>query len=328
MFEIIYPNYFKNLMIQRPQQLLKEFGKQGYKAVLYNKNNDKSGIVEAGENFYIYNKVFPLSCSKNKRVLWISYPPMYREIGRYDEDFVVFDFVDYPADYFSYWQRGVISLMKKSDIIFVTSDLLYNYCKGYKDKTYICGNGADISHFSRSKILTLDEPDNLKDIRGPIVGYIGAVAPWIDWKLIKYIALRNKFSIVFIGPLLKLNAYPLRMNNVYFLGQKKYEELPRYLNRFNVCIIPFKKNRLTKACNPVKMYEYLSGGKPVVTTDISECRNDIVKSSDSYEDFFNSIISYIEYDCNEEIEKRVQFAEENSWINKVKYIKSIIETKL
>ncbi len=60
--------------------------------------------------------------------------------------------------------------------------------------------------------------------------------------------------------------------NVRWLGQKRYEELPAYLHYFSVATIPFVINEITKATSPVKLFEYMAGGKPIVTTDMPECR--------------------------------------------------------
>lgn len=327
MFEIIHPNFFRNLMFQRPHQLLKEFSRQGYKTIFYNINAKTESIDTVGD-FHIYNKTFPPLIKHRKRILWIAYPPLYKEIGKYNEDLVVYDCIDYPDQQFRHWQSGLDQLREKANLILATSEVLYDFNNDYKCKTFMCRNGADFEHFSKAKAIKLHSPNDISKIKTPIIGYFGALAEWVDWNLIGYLARKNEFSIVLIGPLFNISENPISLKNVFFLGKKEYENLPNYLQSFDVCIIPFLKSILTDACNPVKMYEYLSAGKPVVSTDLGECRIEVVKYSKTYQEFYNNIVDSLKDSDAENIESRMAFAKENSWESRVKYIRSIIEPML
>ncbi|MCX7745959.1 MAG: hypothetical protein N2645_03565 [Clostridia bacterium] len=315
-------------MFQRPHQLLKEFGRQGWLSVLYNLRASSSSMDLSSENFYIYNKTCPSPQKQDKRVLWIPYPPLYSEIGKFNEDLVIYDCIDYPGEEFSHWQKGLQVLRERADVIFVTSETLYQFNKNYRSKTFICKNGADFSHFSKAIHPDLKPPQDIKNIKRPIIGYMGAVAKWIDWRLIDALSKKKQFSLVFIGPLFGLSEPPVKASNIFYLGKKEYGELPNYLRFFDVCIIPFQKSNLTKACNPVKMYEYLSAGKSVVATDLDECRIDVVKVCSTHEGFYNGIMSSLKSTPKETIDKRIAFARENSWEQRVKLIRSVIEPKL
>lgn len=316
-------------MIQRPHQILKEFANQGYKSILYNVNSTNREIIEVKQNLYIYNKIRPPAGNGGKKIIWISYPPLYKQIAPWvDKDLVVFDCIDYPEDQFKHWSRGIDQLRQKSDFIFVTSQSLYEFNNEYKDKTYICKNGADFNHFARAKTVYCDKPDDMKNIKGPIVGYFGAIAEWIDWKLLTFLAEKNKFSIVLLGPLFKLSRLPINHEKIFYLGEKNYEDLPRYLQNFDACIIPFLENRLTSACNPIKMYEYLSAGKPVITTNLQECKVETVKSAKDYHEFYLNLMDCLNENYSEDIEKRILFAQDNSWESRVRYIRSVIEPEL
>lgn len=328
MNEIICPNCFHNLMVQRPHQLLKQFAGNGYKAVLHNINEKKPGIMQPEENYLIYDGISFGIPKNGKRILWISYPPLYKKIGTYNEDFLVYDCIDYPGERFAHWSNGVAELQKKADAIFATSGFLYGFNREYRDKTFLCSNGADYDFFANAAGNHPARPNDMANIRKPILGYIGAVADWIDWRLIEIIAATGKFSIVFVGPLFGLKQIPIVSENVYFLGRKAYEALPSYLSCFDVCLIPFKKNKLTIACNPVKMYEYLSMGKPVVSTDLEECRLDVVKCSKTYQEFYENILDSLGVQSQDAARMRMSFAKEHSWENRVACIRSIIEPML
>ncbi|QHI73942.1 glycosyltransferase [Aminipila terrae] len=213
-------------------------------------------------------------------------------------------------------------------LYFVTSQKLYEFNRGYKDKTYFCQNGADFNHFAPATNIFCDKPDDIRNIKGPVIGYFGAVADWIDWKLIKFLAEKNQFSIVIIGPLFKLREFPVKRENLFYLGEKDYGVLPDYLQCFDVCIIPFLKNKLTSACNPIKMYEYLSAGKPVITTDLEECRIETIKTSKTYQEFYDNITLCLNNDDAIQREKRIHFARQNSWMQRVRSIRSVIEPRL
>jgi len=328
LFEVIYLNYFPDLMIQRPHQLLKQFARNGYKAVLYNIKGKSRKVIETEENFLIYDGIFPSIPKNGKRVLWISYPPLYKEIGRYQEDLLVYDCVDYPGEEFAHWKRGVDEIREKADVIFVTSDFLYQFNKAYENKTFVCKNGVDFSFFEESSRKERSMPPDIEKAEKPLVGYIGAVAGWIDWKLIQYLASSKKFSIVFAGPFHGINQIPVVSENVHFLGRKDYNALPDYLSFFDVCIIPFRKNKLTDACNPIKMYEYLSLGKPVVATNLEECRIDLVRCSNNYQEFYQNILDSLITQTDEEIRRRINFARENSWEKRGELIRSVLEPLL
>jgi glycosyltransferase involved in cell wall biosynthesis len=118
--------------------------------------------------------------------------------------------------------------------------------------------------------------------------------------------------------------------NIYFLGQKKYEEIPHYGKVFDVAIMPWNKNKWIEFCNPVKIKEYLALGKPVVSTYYPEIEpySDIVYVARSYEQF----ISYISVAIEENNvglklarRKRVKF---ETWDSKVEQIKAFIDKGL
>jgi glycosyltransferase involved in cell wall biosynthesis len=96
------------------------------------------------------------------------------------------------------------------------------------------------------------------------LGFIGRIKEWIDLELIRQVAeARPEWSIIMVGPVeldADISAFS-NLPNVYFVGSKTKEELPAYLKKFDVCLNPFRAGKLSKAVNPLKLYEYLSAGK-------------------------------------------------------------------
>ena len=106
----------------------------------------------------------------------------------------------------------------------------------------------------------------------PVIGYYGALASWVDVPLLEKIAdAHPEATIVLAGGHFDVDLSPIaKRPNVRLLGQRPYDEMPKLLWNFDVCMIPFLVNDITEATNPVKFYEYLYGGKPVVAPALTE----------------------------------------------------------
>jgi hypothetical protein len=108
-----------------------------------------------------------------------------------------------------------------------------------------------------------------------VIGYYGAIARWFDHGLLRNVAKRRRdlrfllIGVEWDGTL--SNSKLLREPNVTYLGPVAYGELPNYLSLFDVAVIPFVLNDLTHATSPLKLFEYMAGGKPVVVTPMREC---------------------------------------------------------
>ncbi len=157
-------------------------------------------------------------------------------------------------------ERKIASI---ADLVITSAKRLYVKMSYYNNNVYYLPNGVWNAEFTQQAVLP-QVPVDLKPINKPIVFFMGAIAKWVDLDLIQFIAeSRPEYSFVFAGNL--RCDLPKRLN-IYFLGSKKYEELPHYLAVSKVCIIPFKVNNLTAAVTPLKIYEYLASSTPVVTT--------------------------------------------------------------
>jgi glycosyltransferase involved in cell wall biosynthesis len=151
-----------------------------------------------------------------------------------------------------------------SDYVTATAKRLYTKASYYNNNVHYFPNGVKVDDFRQTVI---EIPKDLKNIPGPIVFFMGAIAGWVSQELIAYIAqMRPNYSFVFVGPSWTTKERLPKSNNLYFLGEKKYYELVNYLNQSDVAIIPFKENELTASVTPLKFFEYISAGVPVVST--------------------------------------------------------------
>jgi polysaccharide pyruvyl transferase CsaB len=177
-------------------------------------------------------------------------------------------------------------------------------------------NGADFAAFSSPR-----PGDVLADVPRPVIGYYGAIANWFDLELLEAAAAaRPGYSFVLIGQVHQVDVSRLaRLPNVRFLGEKNYRDLPRYLAGFDVCLIPFRVNRLTRAVDPVKLYEYLSQGKPVVATAMGELPPDpdLVVTAGSREEFLAALDRGVAERDDPEAggrrARRIAYAQANTW---------------
>ncbi len=216
-------------------------------------------------------------------------------------------------------------LVKRSDIVLTTADNLYEHAKKLNSNVYMIRNGSDYEKFSNLKENGL--LDELK--KKPIIGYFGAITEWLDFDLMEYIIKENRDkNYVFIGSLNTKNIRKLyKYSNVFFLGEVSHDELPGYLAYFDVCTIPFILNDLIKSTNPVKFYEYIASGKPVVSVDLPELKQyeDICYLAKDKEEFSKGIFKALCEDDVELIKKRKVVAKENSWDNRVEELIKIVK---
>jgi hypothetical protein len=148
-------------------------------------------------------------------------------------------------------------------------------------------NGVDVDAFQRLAASS-GRPDDLPRTGRPIVGFVGALYEWIDMELIRDVARRlPELDFVFVGPHHGRSAVTTiaSLPNVRLLGPRPYEQVPAYVNAFDACWVPFKQNAVAQAANPVKIYEYLALGKPVVCTPVADTDSfgglvDVVRTAD------------------------------------------------
>lgn len=168
-------------------------------------------------------------------------------------------------------------LFRRSDVVIVSAEKLYDSKKRFNPNTHIIRHGTDWRHFRTALDDATQIPGDIANFPGPIIGFHGLLADWVDFELIKKTAEHFKDgSVVLIGKIAVDAEQKVKIlddvPNVHFLGRKPYGELPAYCKAFDVALNPFIINDLTLAANPLKVREYLAAGLPVVSTDIPECR--------------------------------------------------------
>jgi glycosyltransferase involved in cell wall biosynthesis len=226
---------------------------------------------------------------------------------------------------------------EQNALVVVTADDLWEDViskRGENKVLYAC-NGVNYNHFANpdNSIKINKEFQKIIDMKKPIIGYYGALASWFDYDLIKYIAdQRPDYQIILFGIFYDETYSKQQMDkyhNIHFLGAVDYKILPRYAGFFDVCTIPFVINEITQATSPLKLFEYMALGKPIITTDMKECRKyKSVMIGHDYEEFLASIdkgIKMDRIDDKEYFELLKKEALENTWESKAKTILDFIE---
>jgi len=246
-----------------------------------------------------------------------SWSPVAMELKKKYGGKIIFDCMDDHAG-FDTATNDVLKvendLIQTADLVITSSELLYKKVGGQTNNLLQIKNGTEFQHFNNSVRNGL-----LDHLSGaPIVGYYGAISSWFDAELVSYCAInRPEINFVLIGSTFGAELRCIEgLSNVHFLGEIPYSKLPGYLAYFDVCTIPFKLIPLTLATNPVKFYEYLSAGKPVVSVNLPELipyGNDCYMAKNPAE--FLCQIDRALSQKNDEllISRRIQLAKDNSW---------------
>ena len=354
---ICFPIIDWSFRFQRPQQILTQFAKNGSRIFYINPKfyykisglflckEIQSGIfgvsITANPLLNIYQDVIDgtdledmirsVRALKEKRriieaIMIVQLPFWQPLVKKIKEEFgwkIIYDCMDEHSG-FSTTNKTMLSceslLARECDVVVTSSRFLYEKWKKENPHCIPLPNGADFEHFSK-----LPPNDLFKKIPKPIIGYYGAISDWFDTGLIEYLASEKKdWSFLFIGRTFGSNLSKLKkMANVYFFDEVPYQELPAYLFWFDVCIIPFKLNKLTKAANPVKFYEFMSAGKKVVSVELPELlpyANYLYLAKDR-KDFLQKIKTALLEDDQSLVTKRIQFARQNTWEERYRTLK-------
>lgn len=269
-------------LFQRPQQLAMAFARQGA-LVFYMQLKQTSTtpvFLELQDRLFLCNTL-PLTFDviSEPVVYLLTWNSDYR--FRFCKPHLLYDYVDDINVFFGDRQliaEGHESLLRDADLIVATATRLHERILKQRPDALLCPNGVEYERFFAAH--TRDVANIPLDMRSivmdgkPVIGYYGALARWFDYSLVDQLAaLCPDYHFVLIGPDYDgtLHDKPLfQRDNVHWLKVKPYIVLPGYLAYFDVAIIPFIVSEITHATSPLKLFEYMAGGKPVVVTPMEE----------------------------------------------------------
>lgn len=306
-----------------------------------------SGLKKTDAGFWVYSPltlpIHHISCARwlNKIILsrqiyrvahklgidnpivWVACPAACEIAIKMKKSFLVYQrtdrFEEYPNVDGNIIKTYDQKLKNSADITIFVNQILYDEEIDQCRKALYLDHGVDYEIFSSAGQYP-DKPDDMPDIPKPIVGFFGGIDEHTsDIALIEEVVdLLPEMSFVFVGKVSAEVSGLRGKKNVWLLGQKPYEQIPHYGKYFDVAIMPWKQNRWIRACNPIKLKEYLALGKPIVSTPFAELAkyHDVVYEAKTSEEFAESIKRAIEEDNEDQIAIRKQKVEKASWDSK------------
>jgi glycosyltransferase involved in cell wall biosynthesis len=258
-------------------------------------------------------------------------------VGSLGEKALVYYSIDdqrsFPGVDADWFDREEEHLLGHADTVIACSKELYDTLSKKAPNTHYVPHGVDWHMFRKAVTEDYPVPDDMRDIPEPRFGFYGFLTKeWIDFPLLRRMASEHpEWSIVLLG---KPDASTdveemIPERNIHWLGPRPFEELPAYTRHFAAGLIPFIINPITYHCSPLKLLEYLSGGLPVISSDIPEVR----KHEDAYvagdhEEFLALCEKALAEGSPEARDRRSRAAEVHSWDARVAEIREIVTDTL
>ena len=347
---ICFPIINWDFRFQRPQHILTKFAESGHRIFYFTTNlrqlKSPYEIKQKSQNVYqveinssiffdIYKDKFTISIIEKLStsfeklrvdlnldpIILVQFPtwePFCNYLKKKYDYKIIFDCLD---DFTSFTnvvnerEKEESALSQTSDLVLATSAYLLKKMMNKTKKCIFLPNAGEFEHFNNSP-----KSEILSKYNKPIIGYFGSISDWFDIELISYLANHcPHFTFIMIGHTFGANIKSLqKFPNVYFLGERPYSELPKYLHEFDVCLIPFKKTQLIEATHPIKLYEYFAAGKPVVSTSMSELypMKDLCYIAENKEEFLKLVNLAVNENDSNLVNKRIKFASKNTWTDR------------
>lgn len=215
------------------------------------------------------------SLNFQRPINWIFNPAAGLLARQLSEDVLIYQCVDEYTQFTGVDAEGIraieAELLAGADLVVVSAQRLYDAKRHANNNTHLIRHGVDVEHFQTALSSEVESAPEVAELPGPVIGFFGLISDWVDVDLIAGIADRfPDGSIVLVGKVTMDVSQLESKPNVHLLGQKRYEDLPKYCKSWDVAIIPFKLNELTLNFNPLKTREYLAAGLPVVSTAMPE----------------------------------------------------------
>jgi glycosyltransferase involved in cell wall biosynthesis len=175
-------------------------------------------------------------------------------------------------------------LCRQADLVVVTAETLCQPRLAYNPRTHWIPNGVDFPHFAQAA----HPAPELRARPRPVLGFVGGIAQWVDVPLLAWLARqRPAWQLALIGPASTDVSALAGLPNVHLLGPRPYCRLPEYLAAMDVALIPFRRDQVSHHADPIKAYEYLAAGLPVVATAVPALQrlSPVIRLADSAETF-------------------------------------------
>lgn len=267
-------------------------------------------------------------------VLWY-YTPMSLEFSRHLEPLaIVYDCMDELSafDHAPLAMRQCeAELLAHADLVFTGGQSLYEAKRTRHRHVYAFPSSVDTAHFARARTIQTDPPDQAS-IPHPRLGFYGVLDERMNFDLLGEIAdAQPDWHLILVGPVAKIDpARLVKRENIHYLGNKAYTELPTYLAGWDVAIMPFAHNASTRFISPTKTLEYLAGGKRIVSTSIRDVvspygEQGLVTIADIASDFVDAVSHALSSCDSTHLGKIDKFLSHTSWNATWAHMRGLIE---
>jgi polysaccharide pyruvyl transferase CsaB len=326
-------------LFQRPQQMALAFAHLGYPVLYHLQSRYRHGLVgyeppaQGVTVGYLPDELVDL-LHLVPQPIYLSYVYNFEWRSHLENPITVYEHIDHLEVFEHVYERADLERWHRTALAEATvpagsaMDLLAEL-RAERSDAILVPNGVDYDHFAGPS----DEPTDIAHLgrRGPIVGYYGALAEWFDYALLDYAAKAlPEADFLLIGPDYDgtaARAGALARDNVHWIGPRPYASLPGYLACFDVATVPFVVNEVTHAVSPLKLFEYMAGGKPVVTTSLRECSRyravQIGDGPDGYVQAIRTALDLAKDPAHVELLKRT--ARANTWDSRARTIIEAVE---
>jgi glycosyltransferase involved in cell wall biosynthesis len=273
-------------------------------------------------------------------ILWTYTPHSADFVGRLGEKAAIYECVD---DFTA--SKGLVNgdvvrrlerrLIGSVDLLIATTPELAAIKHKGARRVVTAPNGAEVEHFAHAADSSLPAASPFTDLRHPVVGFLGSLNYWIDTALlVRRAETHPEWMLALVGPHDLLgNIAPLGgLPNVVMTGRVPYEEVPDYVRAFDVCLNPYILDNVAEGCSPIKLYEYLATGKPIVSVDMPEARRfeGLIRIARDSDDFIAQVEAAIAADDGL-AQKRMTEASHHSWRARFEQVSAalaeVLETK-
>jgi glycosyltransferase involved in cell wall biosynthesis len=275
-------------------------------------------------------------------ILWLYNPEQGPLVGQFGERLSIYHCIDEFTAGTTGRKRRILAaleadLLRRVDIVFANSLPTYERKRAAQPHTYRIPSGADEAHFARALDPALPVHPALASLPPPRLGYVGHVNERLDYAALEHLAqTRPAWSLVLAGDTYpwSRNALPLRrlqaMPNVHLLGHRPFAELPSLVKGLDLCLLPYVSDERGQFRSPLKLYEYLAAGKPIVSIDHPEASEfgDLVYLAPTPEAFVAQIDRALAEDSPERRRQRLAIAGQHDWDRRVDEMERILHTHL
>lgn len=279
----------------------------------------------------------------HRPITWVYQPRDAELVGSLGERLIVAHVVDEYAAFQHYSESrrrairdGEARLLRRADLVIVTSKALLESKRAHNAHVVYVPNAVDFERFEQARLARRPPPADIARLPPPVIGYAGHISARLDLPLLAAIARRHPdWSLALVGSVwgkgCEAELDILRgLPNVHFLGAKPADQLPEYIHAFDAGLIPYRPGEEARNINPIKLYEYLAAGKPVVSLDLPALDGfqHVARTADTPEAFIAQLEAGLAQDTPEAAAERRRVAAGHTWDRRVELIEAAVAERL